>query len=286
MTLQNHIVRKPVRLSPSDRFLVALCQPGASAGLVPDGSTGRIVLSIPRKGISLAAVSATVDVAQGLLAEGLACLQTADPRRMVASEPGRARAARVQAGEDVPPFLAQHLPVVRSQVIPGDAPVALDAGESPLGWLARRKDAAGKPLIDAICLAAGERLRRDITMAQMLPRVTSNWSGNVGSKSSAGVAVHFSESAAAARQRVERAMEAVGADMAGLVLDVCGFLKGLEMVESERGWPRRSARIVLVLALGRLARHYGLAREASGPGRSGGVRQWGTADYRPEISPA
>ena len=267
------------RKSPADRFLTALCQSGAFAVRIDDEP--RVTIAARSKGVSLAGLSAPAATADALASAGLALWQGA---RLVATDAGRARAARLQAGDDVPPFLAQHVPVIREAVDPGAAPVAVDAAESPLAWLARRKDGAGRPLIDATCLAAGERLRRDIGQAQMLPRVTSNWSGNAGS--SASGAVHFSESAAAARLRVDKALAAAGEDMAGLLLDVCGFLKGLELVESERGWPQRSARVVLALALGRLAKHYGLAREASGPRRSQGVRQWGAPDYRPAIGAA
>jgi len=87
--------------------------------------------------------------------------------------------------------------------------------------------------------------------------------------------------ALAARQRVEKAMQAVGPEFSGLLLDVCGFLKGLETIVSERQWPRRSARIVLDLALARLARHYGMKREQAGAPAP--LRHWGTQDFRPAI---
>jgi hypothetical protein len=44
--------------------------------------------------------------------------------------------------------------------------------------------------------------------------------------------------------------------------------------------------VVLSLALGALARHYGIAAEARGPARAKGLRHWGVEDYRPTIGGA
>ena len=134
--------------------------------------------------------------------------------------------------------------------------------ESPLAWLARRRGRDGRALIEPHQLQAGERLRADFTRAHMMPRTTSNWSSPMasGRRGAGGDAPPaFSDTMIAARQRVHQALDAVGPEFGGLLLDVCCFLKGLEDIERERAWPARSAKVVLQLALDRLARHYGYA---------------------------
>ena len=68
----------------------------------------------------------------------------------------------------------------------------------------------------------------------------------------------------------------------GVLIDVCCHLKGLEEAERAAGWPQRSGKIVLQLALTRLARHYGLETHIS-TNTAGAVRHWGSSDYRPQI---
>ena len=69
----------------------------------------------------------------------------------------------------------------------------------------------------------------------------------------------------------------MGPEFAGVLLDVCCFLKGLEDIEHERRWPPRSAKILLQLGLDRLARHYGFEGEARGRARAP-IRTWLDAD--------
>ena len=160
--------------------------------------------------------------------------------------------------------------------------VLVNECESPLAWLARRKDGSGRPMIDAAQFAAGERLRADFTRAAMTPRLGADLTAPVahGRRSGGENAAQFSELVVAAKERLNHALDAVGPEFSGLLLDVCCFLKGLETVERERGWPRRTSKVVLGLALDRLARHYGIAVKISGRNRAP-LRAWQAEDARP-----
>jgi hypothetical protein len=174
------------------------------------------------------------------------------------------------------PFRAQHLSLARRLITTpeGHAEVLVDEGESPLAWLARRRGRDGQPLIQAVQFQAGERLRGDFTRAQLTPSVTSSWDpSRAGGRRGQGGGGTFTDAVVAAREQVRHALDATGPEFAGLLLDVCCFLKGLEDTERERRWPPRTGKIVLQLGLDRLARHYGLAEEARGAARSR-VRTW------------
>lgn len=155
----------------------------------------------------------------------------------------------------------------------GRGRVTVDEAESPLAWLARRRGRDGRALIEPHQLQAGERLRAEFTRAQMMPRTTSNWASPISTGRRGERAGTFTEAVLAARQRVRNALDGVGPEFADVLLDVCCFLKGLEGVERERAWPARSAKVVLQLALDRLARHYGYAQAARGRHHAA-IRTW------------
>jgi len=175
-------------------------------------------------------------------------------------------------GADINAFRARHLDLAQRNV--ADAgPVTVDDAESPLAWLARRKGRDGRALIEPVQLLAGERLRAEFTRAQLMPRITSNWGATVADGARDASPAAFTDVVIDARQRVRGAIEAVGPEFSGLLIDVCCFLKRLSDVEGERGWPTRSGKVVLQLGLDRLARHYGVSVQVRGKSGSK-LRTW------------
>jgi hypothetical protein len=202
------------------------------------------------------------------------------------TEEGRRHLLRRLAGADG--FAAQHQE--REQTVLRDPDsgvfdVTVNHAESPLAWLRRRKGRDGEPMVSAHEYAAGERLRADYERGHLRPRVTANWTAAVAGKRRDGVGgvAELTETALAARRRVDAALRAVDREFAGLLVDLCCYLKGLEEIERERRLPARSAKVLVKLGLGRLARHYGLSPKAEGPDWSRKLLHWGTEDYRPRI---
>lgn len=197
----------------------------------------------------------------------------------MSASPKRSTAGATDAQQpEIDAYRAQHLSLAERQIATehGRASITVDEAESPLAWLSRRRGRDGRPLIGAHQLQAGERLRADFTRAHLMPRITANWASPISSGRRGGAdngAGHFTDTMIAARQRVRQSLDAVGPEFAGLLLDVCCFLKGLEEIERERVWPVRSAKVVLQLALDRLARHYGYAAQVKGRERTP-IRTW------------
>jgi len=208
--------------------------------------------------------------------------------RLILNEAGAAWLRRQEAGAD--PFREQHQERdVRLMDVGGARrPVIVNDAESPLGWLRRRKGKNGAPLINNEQFEAGERLRADFTRGQMTPNITANWAAPASSRRSRRAAPSgpggITDDALAARQRVNRALEWVGPELAGILLDVCCYLRGLEEAEKGHGWPKRSGKVILQIALMRLARHYGLGDKPSpSDRRTQKLKHWGSDDYKPTL---
>lgn len=171
------------------------------------------------------------------------------PGRYVLAEAGRALLAREADG-----FAAQHR-LMQDAVLDemGEArTVKVNAGESPLARLKARG------LVDGTQFQAGEKLRRDFTLAQLSPRMGVNWDAPVVSGSRGAGGDSISDIALMARQRLNKALAAAGPQLSDLLFDVCCHLAPLEACEDARGWAKRSARVVLKIGLDRLAQHYGM----------------------------
>lgn len=157
--------------------------------------------------------------------------------------------------------------------------VRVNQEESPLAWLAARRGADGAPLIDTAQFEAGERFRRDLTMAGIMPGISIDWDrlGSGGGGGGGGYRagrLDATEACIAARQRVTQAVRHLGAEDGDLLIDVCGFLTRISEIERARGWPARSGKIMIARALSRLADHYGLAAEARGVVRHRRILAW------------
>jgi Domain of unknown function (DUF6456) len=162
----------------------------------------------------------------------------------------------------------------RSQGGPEVAPSVLySLDESPLARLAVARE--GEPaFLEAHQVAAGERLRKLVERARLSPRMTMSYDANrIASSGGPASANDLSDSAIDARRKLDAVAAILPADCRGVVFDVCGLLKGLQVVESERGWPRRSAKMVLRIGLDQLAAYWGLSAQARGK-QSGQVGGW------------
>ena len=148
----------------------------------------------------------------------------------VAVTPGRAPASRTRRGRTV----------------------TVNRAESPLSWLAARG------LVDPRQVEAGERLRRDYEMAQLGPRVTMQWD-SVRVDGGGGDGADPSLAHLAAKRRFDAAITAIGPGLSDIAWRVICAGEAIPAAERALGWPGRAGRLVLGLALDRLADHYGLA---------------------------
>ena len=132
----------------------------------------------------------------------------------------------------------------------GRRSVTVNLGESPLGWLRARG------LVDARQFEAGERLRADYERACIAPRTTMNWVARVDGGGGDGLDPGSAQ--IAAKRRFDDATAALGSGLRDIAWRVICAGEALPAAERGLGWPARAGRIVLTLALDRLADHYGL----------------------------
>jgi hypothetical protein len=140
-------------------------------------------------------------------------------------------------------------PRTRDGVAPRRRSVTVNLAESPLTWLHARGH------LDDRLFAAGERLRADYERAQLGPSLTMRWEP-VRIRGTNGGGLAPSERQLAARQRFDGAIAAAGKGLEDILWRVVCACETVTAAEKELDWPARSGKLVLRIALERVAEFY------------------------------
>ncbi|MGB3470298.1 MAG: DUF6456 domain-containing protein [Erythrobacter sp.] len=128
--------------------------------------------------------------------------------------------------------------------------VTVNIGESPIAWLHARGH------LDNRLFDAGEALRDDYERAQLSPSLTMRWDP-VRVKSGGGDrGLSPTEKQIAAKRRFDGALDQAGKGLEDILWRVVCAGEGLPEAEKTLGWPARSGKLVLKLALDRVADFY------------------------------
>lgn len=132
--------------------------------------------------------------------------------------------------------------------------VTVNAVESPLGWLAARGHITRRQY------DAGEQLREDWERSQLAPRVTMRWDAApvARGRSGPGAPLAPAENQMHARRRFDDAIKAAGPGLSDILWRVVCSGEGMREAESALGWPARAGKLVLTIALDRVADYYRL----------------------------
>jgi hypothetical protein len=130
--------------------------------------------------------------------------------------------------------------------------VTVNMVESPLGWLFTRGKLTRRQF------DAGEQLRSDWERSGLAPQVTMQWNATpVGrQRGGAGGTAELMASQIDARDRFEGAVEAAGPGLSDILWRVVCSGEGMREAETALGWPARAGKVVLCLALDRVADYY------------------------------
>ncbi|SCW53988.1 hypothetical protein SAMN02927924_01185 [Sphingobium faniae] len=128
--------------------------------------------------------------------------------------------------------------------------VMVHLGESPLAWLHARGHLKERHY------AAGDMLRADWEKAGLGARVTMRWDGAPRQGPAGAVRPDSSMAQLSARDRFDGAIRAAGPGLADILWRVACAGEGLVAAERALGWPSRAGKLVLTLALDRVADWY------------------------------
>ena len=132
--------------------------------------------------------------------------------------------------------------------------VTVNVVESPLGWLRARE------LITQRQFDAGEQLGNGWERAQSGPRVNMRWDPAPVSNRRGGSeqALEPAESQLHAKRRFDDAIAAAGPSLSDILWRVVCSGEGMREAETALGWPARVGKLVLTIALDRVADYYRL----------------------------
>ena len=131
--------------------------------------------------------------------------------------------------------------------------VTVNLAESPLAWLFARGHLPER------LFAAGEALRADYERSALAPSVTMRWDPVRARSTGADRGLTPSEKQIAARARFDGAIAAAGTGLADILWRVVCACEPLPQAEKTLGWPVRSGKLVLRIALERVADFYRIA---------------------------
>lgn len=232
----------------SQRVLIRLAEPGAVLA-VADGMDKAVVVRDGAEGISQRTAVVATTVAEAMALQDWIALQGAGRIARYRITPAGMARLRPQPGEAEAPGSL----LGRSN----RARIRYGAAEGPLVGLARRRGQDGRPFLTHQLAGAGERMREDYELARMAPGGDSEPEALLRDSLTAPARRSAARTGPeAARARLCSALYELGPGLADVALRCCCLLDGLEEAERALGWSARSGKIVLRIALQRLARHY------------------------------
>lgn len=130
--------------------------------------------------------------------------------------------------------------------------VTVNLAESPLGWLFARGHVSRRQF------EAGERLRTDWERGQLSPRITMSWDATPVSRGRGDPTQRPDLTGAQidAKHRFEAAVADAGPGLSDILWRIVCAGEGMRQAETALGWPARAGKLVLGIALDRVADFY------------------------------